>query len=174
MLSANLLSDCHGNVTKHGESESEIFKCTNCASGGGGESGGGSNGPEFSCSYAMVVFSFEGKTFVMKIGNNTNSCTGAINTSSDATFSYECNGRTYDNNGAIFHDNGAVSIPYSGPPDCNALFQITANSITAAPGVKIIFGVAHNGSFPNHFAELCPAAGGVSAITFPSVCSSGN
>jgi hypothetical protein len=138
--------------------------------GGTPPSSGGSSG--FGCSYAMIVFSYGGKTYVMKIGQDL-TCTGDATTSKDANFSTTCNGQTYDNSASFTVERGGAPVaPYPGPPACSSLFTITKQGATAAAGVTILFGVAHNGSFPNHFATLCPPAGGASSIAFPPICGS--
>jgi hypothetical protein len=144
---------------------------TGGTSGGssGGTSGGSSGGKAFSCSYALVVFTYQGKTYIMKVGQDL-SCIGTDQTSSDATFSYTCNGTTYSNPSFTVLADGAPIAPYPGPTACNSLFTITASSATAAPGVTILWGTVHNGSFPNHFGDLCPPAGGASSISFPAIC----
>jgi hypothetical protein len=135
-------------------------------SGGTGGSGGDTSGtggtggsggvPGFSCSYAMVVFYYNGQgPYIIKIG--TGGCTDENMTSSDANFSYTCNGVTYDNNNSfVVSANGTVIQPWTGSPSCSSMFNITNTSVTAVdPAVTIVFGVAHRGSFPNHFAEYC-------------------
>ena len=131
-------------------------------SGGAGGSGGSSGIPGFSCSYAMVVFYYNGQgPYVIKVGPG--GCTDESQTSSDATFSSTCGGVQYDNNGFVMNANGAAITPWTGSPACSTIFNITNTTITAVdPAVQIIFAVAHRGVFPNHFAEYC----GGSPITY--------
>jgi hypothetical protein len=130
--------------------------------GGTGGSGGSTGIPGFSCSYAMVVFYYNGQgPYVIKVGPG--GCTDENNTSADATFSSTCGGVQYDNNGFVMNSNGAAITPWTGSPACSAIFNITSTTITAVdPAATIVFAVAHRGNFPNHFAEYC----GGSPITY--------
>ena len=123
--------------------------------GGTGGTGGSGGVPGFSCSYAMVVFYYNGQgPYVIKVGPG--GCTDENMTSSDANFSSSCGGVQYDNNGFVMNANGTVIQPWTGSPACSSLFNITNTSVTAVdPAVTIVFGVAHRGSFPNHFEEEC-------------------
>jgi len=141
-------------------------------SGTGTDTGTGDSGtstPAFSCSYAMIVFSYGGEIYVIKIGQDL-ACTGVNETSKDAVFTTTCDGASYDNSGFIMNRDGSPITGYPGPPPCSELFTITSHSATAVAGVTILFAVAHNGSFPNHFAEICPPAGGSSSVEFPPIC----
>jgi hypothetical protein len=163
---------CTGGTTGGGGSGGS----TSGGGSGGSTSGGGSGGSTsgggskvFTCSYAMIVFIYGGKTYVIKIDQGSSTCIGSDATSKDDNFSSSCNGKSYDNNNFTLNQNGAPVTAYSGTPDCNALFSISGNQVKVAAGVTVLFAVAHNGSFPNHFAELCPAAG-TSELTFPAIC----
>jgi hypothetical protein len=131
-------------------------------SGGSGGSGGTSGIPGFGCSYAIIVFYYNGQgPYAIKVGPG--GCTDDNMTSKDATFSSTCNGVQYDNNGSVMNFNGAPISPWTGAPACSTAFNITNTQVTAVdPAVRIVFAVAHRGSFPNHFAEYCGVGSSIS------------
>jgi hypothetical protein len=137
----------------------------------GGTTGGSSGALPFTCSYAMVVFSYGGKLYVMKVPQGWTTCTFTNRTSSDRNFTYECNGNTYSNDpDYVFSMNGSPVPTYTGPLPCSAFFKVSGREVWAKAGVTIIYAVAHNGSFPNHFATQCPSPNGVTYMAFPISC----
>jgi hypothetical protein len=171
-----------------GESSGGSSGDTNGGSGGilgaggavgstGGESSGdtgGGSGAAFPCSYAMVVFTYGGEIYVMKVPQGWTTCTFTNNTSSDRNFTYDCNGDTYSNPDFIFSKNGSPVPTYTGSLPCSDLFTVSGREVWAKAGVTILYAVAHNGSFPNHFATLCPSASGVTYMSFPIECGGAN
>jgi hypothetical protein len=136
-----------------------------------GDSGGGTTGvPPFPCSYAMVVFIYGGQTYVMKIPQGWTTCTFTNITSSDANFSYTCNGTEYSNPGFVFSADGSPVPTYTGQLACSDLFTVAGVEVWAKAGVTIIYAAAHNGSFENHFVSQCPPPGGVTYMSFPIEC----
>lgn len=142
-------------------------------SGSGADDSGSSddsgNPDGFLCSYGMVVFTYQGETWVVRVDKGASTCTETNQTSSDSNFSYECNGSTYDNEGFVFNRDADPVPAYSG--DCSQLFEISNRRVRAtAAGVNIIYGVTHDGSLPNHFGTLCPPPEGTTELVFPDSC----
>jgi len=63
---------------------------------------------------------------------------------------------------------------YAGPLPCSAFFTVSGREVWAKAGVNFIYAVAHNGSFPNHFATLCPPASDVGYMGLPISCGGSN
>lgn len=137
---------------------------------GSGE-GGGASADAFRCSYAMVVFTYGGATYVVKIPKGWTTCTFTNQTSSDAQFEYQCNGHSYSNPGFVFSRDGVAMTPFDGSLTCEQLLSVSGREVTALPGVTILYAAAHNGSFENHFQSLCPPPGGTDQLSFPDSCS---
>lgn len=161
--------DSSSGGTNPGDDSTTIGVGTN--PGDDSSSGGGdTTGVPFTCSYAMVVFIYGGQTYVMKIPQGWTTCTFTNQTSSDANFSYTCNGTEYSNPGFVFSADGSPVPTYTGQLACSDLFTVAGREVWAKAGVTIIYAAAHNGSFDNHFASLCPPASGVTYMAFPIEC----
>ncbi|MCC6750240.1 MAG: hypothetical protein IT371_21415 [Deltaproteobacteria bacterium] len=161
----------NGSGTGNGKNGSGTGSGTGTGTGTGTGSSTTPTSKAFLCSYGMIVFTWGGQTWVVKVPQGATTCTITNKTSSDATFNYSCNGATYTNApDYIMSRNGTDLVPFGGSVPCSALFNVNGRYVTAGPGVNILYAVAHNGSFPNHFADLCPAPGGTNSLTFPAEC----
>lgn len=133
--------------------------------------GDSSSADGFPCSYAMVVFTYGGSTYVVKIPKGWTSCTFTNQTSSDAQFEYACNGYTYSNPDFVFSRDGSPVAPFDGSATCEQLLSVAGGEITAMPGVTILYVAVHNGSFEGHFQSLCPPPSGTDRVTMNDSCS---
>jgi hypothetical protein len=120
-----------------------------------------------SCSYALIVFTFGGNTYVMKIQSGSASCAGDDSTSSDSEMSsFPCGGHTYDIPVThIVRQDGSAITPYpGGSAACDALFTVSGSTITRDnAGVTILFAVSHHGPpgggyLGSKFYPACPAS----------------
>ena len=116
------------------------------------------SGAGFPCSYATIVFTVAGNAqkYAVKIDKFTTTCNITNSTSGDEDFSEDCNG-TYDNAGggnAIRFN--AVVVPASA---VGCPFTVNGGTVTAGPGVDILFVAIHDGSFSGKFEFICDPAG---------------
>jgi len=135
---------------------------------GGSSSGGTATGEPFPCSYGLVVYTYGGSIYAVKVSEDSTACTFTNKTSGDRSFTYSCNGNTYDNPDYVLNMNGSAVPTYTGPQPCSAFFTVAGPDVSAKAGVTIIFAVAKSGSFATHFAAFCPPASGVTQVAFPA------
>jgi hypothetical protein len=119
----------------------------------------------------MIVFTYGGQTYVVKIDKGATTCIATGFTSKDATFNFTCNGSAYDSATFVVQRDGTPVLPYHGASPCSALFTASGHQVQAAAGVTIIFAAVHDGSFADHFEEICPPPGGTTSFTASSTCS---
>ena len=138
---------------------------TSLASPAAAASGGG--GLPTGCSYALIVFTYKGGTYIMKIEKGSSSCAFENSTSDDSDMgsAFPCGGHEYTggkNHGKqIWQDGAAVSAAVPGSLTCSDLFTVSDNVVTTnSVAVNIIFGVSHHGSTggwnDSHFFPICP------------------
>ncbi|MET0728075.1 MAG: twin-arginine translocation signal domain-containing protein [Acidimicrobiales bacterium] len=126
-----------------------------------------------SCSYGLIVFTYQGNTYVMKIESGSSTCSGSNTTSADDSFSeFQC-GAFYYRGGELYGQTlqrgatanaGTAITPYPGDP-CPSLFTINGSTVsTNNAGVSIVFAVSHHG----------PAAGWQGSKFYPVCVNNGN
>ena len=132
---------------------------------------GSGGGLPTTCSYALVVFKYGAAgPYIMKIAQDSASCSFTNSTSNDTSFnSYSCGvyqyrgGRDYGAKIQYSSDGGKsyrnVSVYPSGT--CDKLFTVSGTTITRLDAnASIIFGTSHSG---NAFRNVCPSGGGGSS-----------
>ncbi len=130
-----------------------------------------SGGLPTTCSYALVVFNYNGSgPYIMKIAQGSASCTYTNSTSNDSSFnSYSCNGHTYQGGsayGAVIQQDG-VTVPTLSSPTCDSLFTVQGSTIVRDTSlVTLLFAVSHHGGSGgwqgSKFFPACPGAGATS------------
>jgi hypothetical protein len=122
-----------------------------------------------SCSYALVVFTFQGHTYVMKIESGLATCAGDDTTSNDTSFTQVCGANTFSSVNGMGGSSGLLEngspISTALPNPCNDMFLVSGDTVSVKPfyqgSVLIIFGVSHTS---NQFFPQCVNNG--NSVTF--------
>jgi len=127
-----------------------------------------SGGLPTSCSYALIVFTYNSNTYVMKIQSGSASCAGDDTTSNDTSFSTTCGSNTFSSTsgpggGTGLLENGQP-INTTLPAPCDSIFLIQGDVVSVrsafSSSVVIIFGVSHTAH------DFFPQCANGTSITF--------
>jgi hypothetical protein len=122
----------------------------NCPSGG------------FDCSAGFVVFQKTGDThfYVIKIDQCTSTCFTDCGLPQGGTFqTMTCNGHTFSGPSHDIVVDTGIPPTVCDAANCANDFTFSGNTITAKPGITIVFYAAHDGSFgapEPQWASFCP------------------
>jgi hypothetical protein len=152
-----------------------------------------SGGLPTTCSYALIVFSFGGGTYIMRIAQGSASCSFDNSTSSDddmtrggtgcATVTgpdFPCGGHAYTggncHNTTIWQDGSPVSTAVPSGTSCDSLFTIQNCVVTVknSSTTQILFAVSHHGPASgwngSKFYPICPPSSSTVTLNCGSGC----